>query len=96
MTGALLARRTQRERLLDAVRTLIVERLRPDLPPTSIDPDVSLFGTGLGLDSVDAIELIISVEATFGRRIPETEEARSILRSVSTLVDWLTIQEALP
>src|ERR1700722_17837507 len=58
--------------------------------PESIDDDAPLFGPlqegkGLGLDSLDALQLAMSVEERFGVRIPEGDEARVIFRSVRAL-----------
>ena len=58
--------------------------------PDSIDDDAPLFGPvknghGLGLDSLDALQLAMSVEEKFGVRIPEGDEARPIFQSVRTL-----------
>jgi acyl carrier protein len=58
--------------------------------PESIDDDAPLFGPpqggkGLGLDSLDALQLAMSVEERFGVRIPEGDEARSIFLSVRAL-----------
>jgi acyl carrier protein len=58
--------------------------------PQSIDDDAPLFGppqngAGLGLDSLDALQLAMSVEEHFGVRIPEGDEARPIFRCVRTL-----------
>jgi acyl carrier protein len=57
--------------------------------PSDIDDAAPLFGEGLGLDSLDALQLAMSVEERFGVRIPEGEEARSIFASVNALVDHI-------
>ena len=57
--------------------------------PASIEDDAPLFGGGLGLDSLDALQLAMSIEEQLGVRIPEGEEARSIFRSVSTIADYV-------
>lgn len=54
-----------------------------------IDPDTPLFGTGLGLDSVDAVELVVAAETEFGLRVPDGPIARTGMRTVNTLVDLL-------
>ncbi len=53
--------------------------------PADIDDDAPLFGEGLGLDSLDALQLAMSVEERFGVRIPEGPEARPIFASVNAL-----------
>jgi acyl carrier protein len=57
--------------------------------PADIDDAAPLFGEGLGLDSLDALQLAMSVEERFGVRIPEGDEARSIFASVDALVDHI-------
>ena len=79
----------RRRELLAAVRQILIEDLRLDLEPDQIDPDVSLFGTGLGLDSVDAVDLAVGVEKRTGIRVPDGQRGRSAMRSVNTLVDLL-------
>ena len=54
--------------------------------PDDIDDAAPLFGTGLGLDSLDALQLAMSIEEHFGVRIPEGEEARPIFASVDAIV----------
>ena len=57
--------------------------------PQTIEDDAPLFGTGLGLDSLDALQLAMSIEEKMGVRIPEGEEARSIFASVRSLADHI-------
>lgn len=57
--------------------------------PSDIDDVAPLFGSGLGLDSLDALQLAMSVEERFGVRIPEGDEARPIFASVNALVDHI-------
>jgi acyl carrier protein len=57
--------------------------------PETIEDDAPLFGTGLGLDSLDALQLAMTIEEKMGVRIPEGEEARSIFASVRSLADHI-------
>jgi acyl carrier protein len=57
--------------------------------PADIDDAAPLFGAGLGLDSLDALQLAMSVEERFGVRIPEGDEARPIFASVDSLVEHI-------
>ena len=77
----------RRERALDRVRRLLIVSLELPREIDEIDPDTSLFGTGLGLDSVDAVEIVIGLETTFGIKLTDPDERRSALRSVNALVD---------
>ena len=72
------------------IKELIVRELNLEgKEPLSIGDDEALFGEGLGLDSLDALQLAMSIEECFGVRIPEGDEARPIFRSVRTLADFV-------
>lgn len=78
----------------DAVRhklkELIVEELNLEgKSPDEIDDAAPLFGDGLGLDSLDALQLAVAIEESFGVRVPEGEEARPIFASVNALVQHI-------
>jgi acyl carrier protein len=79
----------RREEVLGRVRRLLIACLDLQHAPDDIDPDTPLFGTGLGLDSVDAVELVISLEMEFGMQLPDGDERRLALRSVNALVDTI-------
>ncbi|MGK3991738.1 phosphopantetheine-binding protein [Sorangium sp. So ce1024] len=69
------------------LKELMVEELNLEgKTPADIDDAAPLFGEGLGLDSLDALQLAMSVEERFGVRIPEGDEARPIFASVDALV----------
>jgi acyl carrier protein len=76
------------------VKRLIVSELNlKGHTPESIDDDAALFGTGkeaangLGLDSLDALQLAMTIEEKLGVRIPEGDEARAIFKSVRAIAD---------
>ena len=73
--------------LRQKVKTLIVEALLlEEVRPEDIADDEPLFGEGLGLDSIDALELAIAVDRRFGVKIEaEDERNREIFRSVASL-----------
>ena len=72
------------------VKELIVTRLKLDaVKPDEIGDDAPLFGDGLGLDSIDALELVLAVEQNFGVRIEDEEVGRKALGSVSSLCAFL-------
>ena len=75
------------ESLRLAVKSLIVEALMlEDVQPAEIDDDAPLFGEGLGLDSIDALELAIAIDKRFGVKIEaEDERNRETFRSVANL-----------
>ncbi|MDB4974884.1 MAG: Acyl carrier protein [Myxococcaceae bacterium] len=73
--------------LQQSVKRLIVEALMlEDVVPDEIVDDAPLFGEGLGLDSIDALELAIAIDKRFGVKIEaEDERNKEIFRSVSSL-----------
>lgn len=73
------------------LKRLLIEDLHFDeLSPDQIGLDDPLFGpTGLGLDSVDALELVLEVERQFGVAIADDEEARKVLGSVGSLARYI-------
>ena len=77
----------RREEILARVRQLLISSLDLRRRPDEIDPDTALFGTDLGLDSVDAVEVIISLETELGVKLTDAAERRRALRSVNALVD---------
>lgn len=77
----------RREQVLNKVRHLLIASLELSRDADEIDPDTALFGTGMGLDSVDAVEVVIGLETEFGIRLTDADERRRALRSVNALVD---------
>lgn len=77
------------ERTLERVRRVLIQKLKVALPPEQIDLDAPLFGTGLGLDSVDAVELVIAIETEFGLHLPEGTAGPVQFRTVSSLLELI-------
>ncbi len=72
------------------VKRLIVDNLHLDgLTPEMIDEQAPLFGEGLGLDSVDALELVVAVEKEFGIKIKSNEIGREVFSSVASLARFI-------
>ncbi|HUD70570.1 MAG TPA: phosphopantetheine-binding protein [Dongiaceae bacterium] len=72
------------------IKRVIVEALHLEgLVPTGIADDAPLFGDGLGLDSVDALELVVALEKEFGVRIQSHEVGKEAFASVSTLATFI-------
>lgn len=66
----------------------LVEELMLEQSADQIDPQAPLFGPdGLGLDSVDALQLAVALEKRFGLKLADTEAARQVMRSVATIAD---------
>jgi len=72
------------------IKEAIVRSLRLPIAPESIGDGVSLFGEGLGLDSIDVLELVLEIERTFGVAISDEETGNRVLRSVDTIADYIT------
>jgi acyl carrier protein len=60
-----------------------------DLTPTDIKDDEPLFGDGLGLDSIDSLELIVLLKKEYGIDIRDPREGRKVLVDVATMADYI-------
>ena len=77
------------------LKTLIIEELNlQGKTPDDIDDGAPLFGEGLGLDSLDALQLAMVVEEKFGVKVPEGDAARPIFASVDALVSHIVAARA--
>ena len=73
------------------IKHLLVNALHLEgLAPSDIADDAPLFGEGLGLDSVDALELVVALEKEFGIKIKSQELGREVFSSVSSLSQFIT------
>jgi len=75
-------------------RLIVTELNLKGRDPSSIEDDAPLFGSGLGLDSLDALQLAMSIEEQLHVRIPEGDEARAIFQSVSSIADYVARVQA--
>ncbi len=81
--------------LLMELKELIIKRLKlEDLKPEEIDDSSPLFGEGLGLDSIDALELVVALEKNYGIRIPDEDVGKEAFRSVNALAEYIMKQKA--
>jgi acyl carrier protein len=76
------------------VKELLATGLRLELAPSEIPDDSPIFGDGLGLDSIDALELVVLVEEKFHVSIPDEEVGRQAFASVSALVQFILSERA--
>lgn len=75
---------------LDDLRQLLVENCMLRVPPEEIQLETTLFGPGsLGLDSIDALQLTVGIEKTYGIAIKDPEAAREAFASVKSLQEWV-------
>jgi len=76
--------------LNEHLKKIIVETLRlEDIDPSQIQDDDPLIGSGLSLDSIDVLELVVQLEKEFGIKISSSEESRQALASVSSLAAFI-------
>lgn len=71
----------------------IIELLNlEDVNPQDVDNDASLFGDGLGLDSIDALELIVMFDKEYGIKLKDAEEGKQVFQSITTMADYIRAQ----
>ena len=85
---------TKRE-LMDEVKGKLIEELNlEEITPEDIDDEAPLFGDeGLGLDSIDALEIILILEREYGIKIENPAKGKEIFYSVRTLADYITAHQ---
>ena len=72
--------------LKEQIKSLMVENLMLQVSPGEIGDELPLFGPGsLGLDSVDALQLVVALDKNFGLKIRDPEAAKEILRNVTNI-----------
>ena len=83
------------EDLVLELKKLIINTLKlEEITPEDIEADGQLFGDGLGLDSIDALELVVALEKTYGVFIPDSEVGKKVFRSVNALAQFVREQRA--
>ena len=82
------------ENLIQNLKVQIIEQLNlAETKPEDIDASAPLFGEGLGLDSIDALELIVLLEKNYGLKIQDPKEAKNIFQSVNSLSEYILAQK---
>jgi len=78
-----------RDTLAEEVKVAIVRCLRMPIKPEEIEDDMALFDEGLGLDSIDALEIVLELQRSFAVEISDEQVGKRVLRSVSTIVEFI-------
>jgi len=76
------------------IKQAIVRSLRLPMSPGEIGDATPLFGEGLGLDSIDVLELVLEIERSFGVSIGDEQTGARVLRSVDTIADYIVAERA--
>jgi Acyl carrier protein len=78
------------EQLIYDLKLQIIQALNlEEITPDDIDSEAPLFGDGLGLDSIDALEIILILEKHYGIRLANPAEAKPIFFSIKTLAEFI-------
>jgi len=78
------------DELILKLKEEIIEVLNlEDVKPADIDENAPLFGEGLGLDSIDALELIVLMEKNYGIKLQDPSQGKDIFKSVKVLADYI-------
>lgn len=79
------------ENLITTLKNQIIEALNlEDMTANDIDNQAPLFGEGLGLDSIDALELIVLLEREYGIKLTNPSEGKEIFKSIETIADYVS------
>jgi len=78
------------EELILKLKEEIIEVLNlEDVKPADIDENAPLFGEGLGLDSIDALELIVLMEKNYGIKLKDPTQGKEIFKSIKVMADYI-------
>lgn len=79
------------DELIKQLKEEIIEVLNlEEVTPEDIDENAPLFGEGLGLDSIDALELIVLMEKNYGIRLTDPAQGKEIFKSVAVMADYIS------
>jgi len=85
-----MAEKMSLEEIRAKLKTLLVDSLSlEDVTPEEIADDEILFGEGLGLDSLDAVEIVVILQRNWGLEVKDMEQGKEIFRSIDTLANYI-------
>jgi acyl carrier protein len=85
---------TVMQEIKETLKVKLIEQLSlEDITPEQITDDMPLFGEGLGLDSLDAVEIIVLLQRNFGVEVKDAQESRAIFLNVNTLAEYIYQQK---
>ena len=85
---------TESDSLKTEIKEALIRSLRLPMTVADIGDATPLFGEGLGLDSIDVLELVIEIERTFGAKIEDERSGMQVLRSVDSIAEFITKHRA--
>jgi acyl carrier protein len=78
------------EQLIQELKEHLIEELNlEEITPEEIDAEAPLFGDGLGLDSIDALELIVILDRYYGIKLANPAEGKAIFKSITTIAEYV-------
>ena len=79
---------------IEKLKLEIIEELALDVTPAEIDPEGPLFGGGLGLDSIDGLELVVLLEKYYDVKVGQDENMKDIFSSVNAMADYISRKQS--
>lgn len=91
-----MEKETALQEIRDTLKSKLIEQLSlEDITPEEITNDMPLFGEGLGLDSLDAVEIIVLLQRNFDVEVKDAQESREIFKTVNTIAEYIYAQKAV-
>ena len=83
------------ELLMEELKSKIITTLKlSDIKPEEIDNDAPLVGAGLGLDSIDTLEILVLLEKDYGVTVPDVNAGRKVFSSIRALAEYITEKQS--
>ena len=89
MHNGIINRYNMEELVLELKEEIIKALYLEELKPEDIDNDAPLFGSGLGLDSIDALELIVLIEKKYGIKLKDPNKSKEVFKSINVMAKFI-------